>query len=248
MPVVDVGAGIGPGAARRALDIVVAAISLCLLSPVLLAALAAARISTGASALYRQRRVGQGGVPFTILKIRTMRPVPGPEVTVPGDSRVTRLGAVLRRSSVDELPQLVNVLLGAMTLVGPRPESIPLAVRYPADLRSVFRYRPGLTGPSQVLLHDEQELARAGNAEEFYLTQLVPRRVAVDLHYLRQPTLRATLRWLWATARYLLPGPAPAAPGAGPGRAGAERTSAERDNLGEPASARRSGSRHATRA
>jgi lipopolysaccharide/colanic/teichoic acid biosynthesis glycosyltransferase len=196
--------GIAPGPARRVLDIVVAVLVMALTWPVLLGLVLATRLSTGGSAIYRQARVGQGGVPFTLYKFRTMRPgIAGPEVTAPGDHRVTRLGAVLRRTSVDELPQLVNVLLGHMTLVGPRPESVALAGRYPTEFTFVFQYRPGMTGPSQVLVRDEKVLGHAANVEDFYLTQLVPHRVATDMSYLQDPTLARTVRWLIGTALYL---------------------------------------------
>lgn len=206
-PAVDLGpsAGIPPSRPRRSLDIAVALLVLGLTLPLLLALVLAVRLSTGGSAIYRQRRVGEAGVPFTLYKFRTMRPgISGPEVTAPGDRRVTRLGAVLRRSSVDELPQMVNVLLGHMTLVGPRPESVALARRYPAEFRSVFRYRPGVTGPSQVLVRDEKVLRHVSDVEDFYLTELVPHRVATDLTFLQDATLASTVRWLAETARYLI--------------------------------------------
>jgi lipopolysaccharide/colanic/teichoic acid biosynthesis glycosyltransferase len=210
--VLQAGAGIGPGAARRLLDIVLAGSALLLLWPLLLFVAAGALASTGGSPIYRQLRVGQGGVAFTLLKFRTMRArSAGPEVTAPGDPRVTRFGALLRRTGIDELPQLVNVLLGKMTLVGPRPESVALAVRYPPQYWFVFRYRPGLTGPSQVLEHDDHVLRQAGDAEEFYLRDLVPRRIATDLTFLERPTLARTLRWLANTARYLAGPGVPAA-------------------------------------
>jgi lipopolysaccharide/colanic/teichoic acid biosynthesis glycosyltransferase len=197
--------GVPPSRARRSLDIGVALLVLGLSWPLLLALVLAVRLSTGGSAIYRQRRVGEAGVPFTLYKFRTMRPgMFGPEVTAPGDRRVTRLGAVLRRSSIDELPQMVNVLLGHMTLVGPRPESVALARRYPAEFRSVFRYRPGVTGPSQVLVRDEKVLRNVSDVEEFYLAELVPHRVATDLTFLENATLASTLRWLVETARYLI--------------------------------------------
>jgi lipopolysaccharide/colanic/teichoic acid biosynthesis glycosyltransferase len=206
-PAVEIGpaAGIPPSRARRSLDIAVALLVLGLSWPLLLTLVLAVRKSTGGSAIYRQRRVGEAGVPFTLYKFRTMRPgMFGPEVTAPGDSRITRLGAVLRRSSVDELPQMVNVLRGHMTLVGPRPESVALARRYPAEFRSVFRYRPGVTGPSQVLVRDEKVLRQVSDVENFYLTELVPHRVATDLTFLEDATLASTLRWLAETARYLI--------------------------------------------
>jgi lipopolysaccharide/colanic/teichoic acid biosynthesis glycosyltransferase len=197
--------GIAPSPARRILDVAVAAMILGLTLPLLLFLVVASRLSTGGSAIYRQQRVGQGGVPFTLYKFRTMRPgVAGPEVTAPGDHRVTRLGAVLRGTSIDELPQMVNVLLGHMTLVGPRPESVALAARYPAEFKLVFQYRPGVTGPSQVLVRDERVLGHVLDAEDYYLRHLVPHRVATDFSYLKDPTLAHTIRWLADTALYLI--------------------------------------------
>jgi lipopolysaccharide/colanic/teichoic acid biosynthesis glycosyltransferase len=197
--------GIRPSPARRLLDVTLASLVLGLVWPLLLALAVAARRSTGGSAIYRQLRVGQGGIPFTLFKFRSMRVgAMGPEVTAPGDGRVTRVGALLRKTSIDELPQLVNVLLGDMTLVGPRPETVALATRYPAELMFVFRYRPGITGPSQVLARDERVLGQVGDVESFYLTKLVPHRVALDLSYLRNPTITRTLRWLADTLLYLI--------------------------------------------
>lgn len=212
-------AGVPPSRGRRGLDLVVAVVFLGLSWPLLLVLMLAVRLSTGGTPIYRQRRVGQGGVGFTLYKFRTMRPgIAGPEVTAPGDRRVTRLGAVLRRTSVDELPQLVNVLLGHMTLVGPRPESVALARRYPPQFMSVFRYRPGVTGPSQVLVRDEKVLRHVADVENFYLHELVPHRVATDLTFLQHATLASTVRWLVTTARYLIGvvGPWRAAPMPGP--------------------------------
>ena len=196
---------IRPSLARSLLDITVALIVLGLVWPLFLALAWATRRSTGGSAIYRQLRVGEGGIPFTLFKFRSMRvDATGPDVTVPGDHRVTRLGALLRRTSIDELPQLVNVLLGDMTLVGPRPETVALARRYPAELQFVFRYRPGVTGPTQVLMRDEEVLGQADDVENFYLTELVPPRVATDLGFLRNPTITQTIGWLIDTFLYLI--------------------------------------------
>jgi len=196
--------GVGPSRARRLLDVAVAIVVLVLVWPVFLALALATRRSTGGSAIYHQLRVGQGGVPFTLLKFRSMRAgKAGPEVTAPGDDRVTRLGALLRKTSLDELPQLMNVLRGDMTLVGPRPETVSLAQRYPDELQFIFRYRPGMTGPSQVLVRDERVLGQVADIEDYYLTELVPHRVATDLGYLRYPTITETIRWLWDTFLYV---------------------------------------------
>jgi lipopolysaccharide/colanic/teichoic acid biosynthesis glycosyltransferase len=227
--VVPVGQGIGPSPARRSLDVAVAVALLGLVWPLFLLLAVATRLSTGGSAIYRHRRVGQGGIPFTLYKFRTMRArTAGPEVTAPGDDRVTRLGALLRKTSIDELPQMVNVLLGHMTLVGPRPESVALAARYPDELQFVFRYRPGVTGPCQVLARDEKVLGQASDVEDFYLTKLVSHRVDMDLAYLSYPTLARTVRWLVITLLYLV-GTAKRRPSA------AHPGLAEAAVLGEPA-------------
>jgi lipopolysaccharide/colanic/teichoic acid biosynthesis glycosyltransferase len=194
--------GIGPGVIRRVLDLVVACTALLILAvPMLIVALAV-RLSSRGPALYRQSRIGQGGRLFSIYKFRTMvAGAAGSTLTVPGDRRVTPLGRVLRATCVDELPQLINVLLGQMTLVGPRPQTPALADRYPAALGAVFRYRPGLTGPGLLLLNDEDVLwGERDDVDEYYLREVAPARVAVDLDYLDDPALGRTIGILFETA------------------------------------------------
>lgn len=230
-PVVLTDQGISPSPARRVLDIAVAVTVLALVWPLFLFLATATRLSTGGTAIYRQRRVGQGGIPFTLYKFRTMRAtMGGPEVTAPGDDRVTRLGAIMRKTSLDELPQMVNVLFGHMTLVGPRPESVALAERYPEQLRFVFRYRPGVTGPCQVLVRDEKVLGWAVDVEKFYLTKLLPHRVDKDMDFLKDPTLARTVRWLVITFFYLLHTAKPDLGSAQPELAGASALSGPADD------------------
>ena len=201
--VMDVGDPIPPGRFRRSLDIVVSGSSLVLLSPLMLAAWIGARLSTGASGVYRQVRVGEGGMAFTMLKFRSMRPSEGPEVTASGDRRITRLGHILRATSIDELPQLVNVLRGEMTLVGARPETVGLAQRYPKELQTVFRHRPGLTGPAQLGMRQGGGMAASDDVESQYLEVQVPWRVAEDMDYLSRPTPARTVTWIVGTAAYV---------------------------------------------
>lgn len=185
-----------------------AAGGLLLLAPVLLALVLAVRLTSRGPVLFRQERLGENRRPFTILKLRTMEVAPwrgGPEVTAPGDARITRVGGLLRRTSLDELPQLVNVIRGDMTLVGPRPETPALAAQYPGQYRWVLDHRPGLTGPTQVRLRDFNSIpAGVPDPELWYVEHLVPDRVASDATYLAQPTLPATLRVLLDTARHLV--------------------------------------------
>jgi lipopolysaccharide/colanic/teichoic acid biosynthesis glycosyltransferase len=202
-PVIEGLASIAPSRKRRFLDLVVALLALTISWPLLLLVAVASRLSTHGSPIYSQIRVGQGGVPFTIYKFRSMRcGLDGPEVTTPGDKRVTRVGAALRLTSLDELPQLLNVLRGDMTLVGPRPETIGLALRYPPGCHVVFAYRPGLSGPVHMSLRDAVPDGLE-DVEDYYVSELLPKRVELDLAYLANPTLASTLRLMFATTTYV---------------------------------------------
>ena len=133
---------------KRLFDIVFAALALLLLCPLLLAVALWVRLDSPGPALFRQQRVGRGGRPFHIYKFRTMRldaEAAGPQITVGADARITRAGAWLRRAKVDELPQLLNVLRGDMSVVGPRPEVPRYVALYPPDVReTVLGVRPGI--------------------------------------------------------------------------------------------------------
>jgi lipopolysaccharide/colanic/teichoic acid biosynthesis glycosyltransferase len=145
-----------------------------------------------------------------MLKLRTM--VSGAErmgaglAVNDGDTRITRVGALLRRTSIDELPQRWDVLCGRMTLVGPRPESVTLAARYPEACRRILLARPGLTGPAQLRYRERSAVPPEGwsDVEGWYLTRLVPLRVEADLDYLRRPSIGATLRTLCLTAMFVV--------------------------------------------
>ncbi|WP_460627804.1 sugar transferase [Intrasporangium mesophilum] len=199
---------------RRALDVLVAATALVVLSPLLLVIATVVRLSSPGPVIFRQQRLTRGRRPFTMYKFRTMRVgTRGPDVTTAGDSRVTGPGRFMRRTSLDELPQLVNVLRGQMTLVGPRPETPALAARYPADLQWVLHETPGLTGPAQITLRDDVSIVGSMNdVEQWYLDRLVPQRVAADLTFLDRPSLAATVHIIGMTARYVLTARRPAIP------------------------------------
>jgi len=191
--------GVSPSLTRRALDVAISTVLLGVALPLMLLIAVAVKLSGPGPLLYRQSRVGQGGRPFTLLKFRSMRAgTAGPQVTARDDPRVTRVGAFLRRTSLDELPQLWHVLRGDMTLVGPRPDSVELAARYPEDCRWVLEHRPGLTGPAQLYLRDAASIGLGvADVESYYLTDLVPKRVALDATYLRRPSAS---RVLWFCA------------------------------------------------
>ncbi|MCW2903131.1 MAG: hypothetical protein JWO67_5396 [Streptosporangiaceae bacterium] len=195
-----------PSRGRRVLDAAGAVTALVLLAVPMVVIYLLVRTTSHGPGLFRQVRLGQGGRPFRFYKFRTMRAgVGGLTVTANGDPRLTKVGKVLRKLSLDELPQLWNILRGDMTIVGPRPETPDLAVHYPADLRWVFDFRPGLTGPSEVRFRDFDVLGPGEEVDlRVYIQRIVPARVAVDAVYLCRPSMGATLMAILDTVRHLL--------------------------------------------
>lgn len=150
--------------------------------------------------LFRQKRVGQHGRPFWIVKFRTMRPALGADVTGAGDPRVTRVGRVVRRFKLDELPQLWNVLVGDMSLVGPRPELRRYVAAEPRAYRAVLQVRPGITDWASLVFHDEEEVVREHQYNaDFYERVLLPRKLALARLYVWHHSPALDLRLLGAT-------------------------------------------------
>lgn len=203
---IDPSEGIAPSTGRRVLDIAGALAGLVLLSVPLLFLYLLVRVTSPGPGIFKQKRVGQGGRPFVMYKFRTMRQgVGGLTVTANCDPRLTKVGKLMREWSLDELPQLVNVLRGHMTLVGPRPETYDLAVHYDARCRWIFDHRPGLTGVSEVRFRDFDVLPPGEEVDlANYIERIVPARVQVDAFYLSDPSMRATFRALWDTVRHVL--------------------------------------------
>jgi len=193
---------------KRAFDLLVSALALVLLAPLLLAIALAIRLDSRGPALFRQQRVGRHGVPFRIHKFRTMvvdAAVRGPSLTVGADARITRVGRLLRTRRLDELPQLIDVLKGDMSLVGPRPELPRYVERYPEALRvRVLAVRPGLTDPASIAFLDEAEhLARAADPEREYVEVLLPIKLQAAADYAERASLGSDLRVLFGTLRRL---------------------------------------------
>jgi lipopolysaccharide/colanic/teichoic acid biosynthesis glycosyltransferase len=181
--------------ARRAFDMLVAGSALLVASPFLALAVVAIRLESRGKAIYRQRRVGKDGRPFDVLKLRTM--VTGAErmgaglAVSEGDTRITRVGRLLRRTSLDEMPNLVNVLRGEMAIVGPRP-TVPVQVdRYTERQRGRLAVKPGITGWAQV----------NGRTELPW-----DERIELDLWYIEHRSWRLDLRILWLTVRRVFGG------------------------------------------
>ncbi|MGH1561483.1 sugar transferase [Mumia sp. DW29H23] len=190
---------------RRAVEGVVAALALVVLAPVLGLLALAVRLDSRGPALFRQSRVGRGGVPFDILKLRTMRAdgVTDALVTTADDRRVTRVGRWLRRSKLDELPQLVNVVRGEMAFVGPRPEVADYVALWPADLRAeILSVRPGITDPATLAFREEEELLAAQDEpEQYYREVVLPLKVAMYCEYVRSRCVADDVRIAARTVR-----------------------------------------------
>lgn len=191
--------------AKRAFDIAASLAGLIVLSPVLAAISIAILIDSGRPVLFSQDRVGLRGRLFRIHKFRTMRPVAGPKITAGGDPRITRVGAVLRRTKLDELPQLWDVLRGAMSFVGPRPEVPGMFAHYPAEARErITAVRPGITDLATLEFRDEEAvLAGAADPEKTYLEEVVPKKIALYLDYLDRRSFGLDLAIIGRTIRGL---------------------------------------------
>lgn len=162
----------------------------------------AASIDTRSNGFFIQRRVGKDGKLFKVVKIKTMRPteLPGTTVTQRGDPRITKVGSFFRRSKIDELPQLWNVLLGQMSFVGPRPDVPGFADKLTGEEREVLKLRPGITGPATLRYRDEEELLAAQSDPEKYNREVIfPDKVRINLEYMRNWSLRKDIGYIWQT-------------------------------------------------
>jgi lipopolysaccharide/colanic/teichoic acid biosynthesis glycosyltransferase len=193
---------------KRLFDLLAAGTGLLLLAPLLLALALWVRLDSPGPALFRQVRVGRRGVPFAILKLRTMRAATdgGAQLTVGEDARITRAGRFLRRSKLDELPQLINVVLGSMSLVGPRPEVPRYVACWPDEARrTVLSVRPGVTDWAALLYRDENAiLGRAADPERTYVETILPVKLRCYRRYVRERSFGGDLRILWRTLAALL--------------------------------------------
>jgi lipopolysaccharide/colanic/teichoic acid biosynthesis glycosyltransferase len=190
---------------KRAFDIAFALVLLLLLLPLLLILACCVAFTSAGGAFFRQIRVGMGGRDFRLLKFRTMRT--GSEakgqLTIGGrDPRVTAVGYFLRKTKLDELPQLWNVLLGDMSVVGPRPEVPKYVALYTAEQRAVLSVRPGITGMASIDYIDENELlAKAADPERAYIEEVMPAKLVLDLRYVRERSFGLDVRIIAATVR-----------------------------------------------
>ena len=201
----------GYDSAKRIFDLLAASLLILALSPILLLVAVWVRLDSKGPVFFRQPRVGKDGNTFKIIKFRTMvmnAESIGPLVTSRNDPRMTRSGSVLRAWKLDELPQLFNVVLGEMSLVGPRPQVSKYVDRFPEPQRTkILSVRPGITGPTAIKFrHEEEMLQNRANREQFYIDVLLPIKCNLDEDYVDQRGPVADLRALSQTAAMLVRG------------------------------------------
>lgn len=193
---------------KRAFDVAAAAAGLVVLSPVLLAVAAAMKLTDPGPVFFCQTRAGLGSKPFKIFKFRTMRAEGGgAQITSDGDARVTPLGRLLRRTKIDELPQLFNVLRGDMSVVGPRPEVPRYVELFKNDYELILSVKPGITDYAAIKYRDEEAvLAAYRDAEEGYVTKVLPDKIALYRRYIADIGFSTDMRIILATASKIVAG------------------------------------------
>lgn len=194
---------------KRGLDIIGALFGLLLLAPLFAVIAVLIKIDSPGSVFFRQERIGKGFRAFLIYKFRTMvpnAPLIGGTVTTTSDPRITKLGAILRDTKIDELPQLINVLKGEMSLVGPRPEMQEYVDMFRTQYAKVLSVRPGMTDLASLKYRHEAEiLSRAANPEEEYVKHILPDKLRLAEEYVRRSCLGLDLMLIFQTFLKLLP-------------------------------------------
>lgn len=188
---------------KRAFDLLFGTVGLVLLSPFFFLGCVLAKMQSAGPVFYKAKRVGKDAVLFEMYKFRTMvadADKRGSSLTTYRDARITRIGRFLRWTKLDELPNLINVIRGEMSLVGPRPEAPIYVHAYSEAQKQVLQVKPGMTGPSQLAnRHEESKLKARSDPEHYYITELMPKKLALDLHYVATQNLAADLGWLLKT-------------------------------------------------
>ena len=193
---------------KRSCDVLVSSLGLLFLSPFLGVIAVLIKLDSRGPVFFRQERIGQGLRRFSIYKFRTMvveAPQKGGPLTAHGDPRITRPGRILRKSKIDELPQLINVLRGEMTLVGPRPEVQQYVNLFRHDYEEILRVRPGITDLASLKYRDESLLLAVADPEQEYIESILPDKIALAKEYVRHSSFFFDLSLIVKTvARILL--------------------------------------------
>ncbi len=191
----------GAMACKRAFDIVCSLLGLIVLSPLLLVVSLLVAVTSPGGVFFRQERIGKGGKPFRIFKFRSMRKDNvGLKITTGNDSRITPVGRFLRKSKIDELPQLINVLVGDMSFVGPRPEVADYVDLYTPYQRQVLLVRPGITGLASIRFRNENDLLTASaDPNRTYIEEIMPRKIDLDLEYIPHASVFYDIKLIFQT-------------------------------------------------
>ncbi len=187
---------------RRTFDIFASSLGLLALLPLFVVLAVWVKVDSRGPVFYRAPRAGQGGRPFKLWKFRSMvtdAASRGPGITAGGDPRVTRAGAFLRKTKMDELPQLINVLRGEMTFVGPRPEDPRYIAKRPELYAAALKLKPGVTGAGSLEFRDEEAVLAGKDLEAAYFEEVLPRKLAADVAYARRQTLRTDIAMILKT-------------------------------------------------
>ena len=188
--------------AKRIFDILASLLGLSLLSILILVGWLAATISTRANGFFVQKRVGKDGELFPLFKLRSMRNIAGVTSTVTSDNdvRITKTGKILRKLKIDELPQLLNVLLGHMSFVGPRPDVPGFADKLEGEDRIILSIRPGITGPASLAFRNEEEILAAVDDPEAYNREVIwPEKVRINKKYIQHYSMANDIKLIWQT-------------------------------------------------
>lgn len=188
-------------ACKRAFDILCSFLGLTVLSPVMLVVSVLVAVTSPGGVFFRQERIGKDGRPFRIFKFRSMRKDnAGLKITTGNDSRITPVGRFLRKSKIDELPQLINVLVGDMSFVGPRPEVADYVNLYTPYQRQVLLVRPGITGLASIRFRNENDLLTASDdPNRTYVEQIMPRKIDLDLEYIPHASVFYDIKLIFQT-------------------------------------------------
>ena len=187
---------------KRSFDMALALVGLVLSFPVIVVAWVIASIETKSNGFFLQKRVGENGKLFTIIKIKTMKNSKGGTVTTANDTRITKSGRFFRKYKIDELPQLINILKGDMSFVGPRPDVPGYADRLEGDDRVILSVKPGITGPATIKYKNEEEiLANVKDPLEYNNKVIWPDKVKINKEYIKNWSLKKDIGYIIKTIK-----------------------------------------------
>ncbi len=187
---------------KRIFDLTLAVVGLAVSLPIIAIAWLIATLETKSNGFFVQERIGKDGKPFKIIKIRTMYPVDGTTITTAKDSRITKSGRIFRKLKIDELPQLINIIRGEMSFVGPRPDVPGYADRLEGEDRIILQVPPGITGPASIKYKDEEELlAKVSDPKRYNDEVIWPDKVRINKEYVRNWSLKKDIYYILKTLK-----------------------------------------------